>query len=104
MLLATPVLPPEASAHANAGRLVPGGVGGLTGGAEMRGPDAEAAPVAAGVGRAGGVGKANWFDSGCLQPLDLAFTAAIHFWIRTATFFWPWAPPRSPSGSASRPR
>ena len=47
--MATPVLPPEASAHANAGRLVPGGVGGLTGGAEMRGPDAEAAPVAAGV-------------------------------------------------------
>src|SRR5438874_12864228 len=25
------------------------------------------------------LGKANWFDSGSLQPVDLAFTAAIHF-------------------------
>ena len=46
-MLATPVLPPPVSAHANAGRLVPGAVGGVTGGCENRGP--EAAELADGV-------------------------------------------------------
>src|SRR5438874_3063830 len=49
MVLATPVLPPEKSEQAKAGRLVPGGVGGVTGGAEMRGAEALAAPVPPGV-------------------------------------------------------
>src|SRR2546430_11791975 len=49
MVLATPVLPPEKSVQAKSGRLVPGGVGGATGGWEMRGPEALAAPVAPGV-------------------------------------------------------
>src|SRR5437016_6912782 len=49
MVLATPVLPPEKSEQAKAGRLVPGGVGGVTGGAEMRGAEALAAPVPRGV-------------------------------------------------------
>src|SRR5438128_3624260 len=44
IVLATPVVPPDASAQAKAGRLVPGGVG-ETGGAEIRGPDAFAAFV-----------------------------------------------------------
>src|SRR5437868_15005660 len=43
IVFATPVFPPEASAQAKAGTLVPGGVGGVTGGWEMRGPDAMAA-------------------------------------------------------------
>ena len=34
------MLPPERSAHAKAGKFVPGGVGGMTGGCEMRGPEA----------------------------------------------------------------
>jgi hypothetical protein len=33
-----PALPPEASLHANAGRFVPGGVAGVTGGGEITGP------------------------------------------------------------------
>jgi len=33
-----PALPPLASLHANAGRFVPGGVGGVTGGGEITGP------------------------------------------------------------------
>src|SRR6267378_4428127 len=49
MVLATPVLPPEKSEQANAGRLVPGGVGGVTGGLDIRGPEALAAPVSPGV-------------------------------------------------------
>src|SRR4029077_9107272 len=39
MVLATPVLPPAASAQAKAGRGVPGGVGGLIGGSEVLGPE-----------------------------------------------------------------
>src|SRR2546422_9848889 len=43
------------SEQAKAGRLVPGGVGGVTGGAEMRGAEALAAPVPPGVTAALGV-------------------------------------------------
>jgi len=46
LTLATPVLPPPESAQANAGRLLPGAVGGVTGGCEYLGP--EAAELAAG--------------------------------------------------------
>src|ERR1043165_611742 len=53
--LATPVLPPAASAHAKAGRLVPGGVGGVTGGAEMRGAEARVPTVPSGLTFALGV-------------------------------------------------
>ena len=35
--------------HANAGSLVPGGVGGVTGGGEILGPEAKAAPLPVGV-------------------------------------------------------
>src|ERR671937_1234740 len=51
--LATPVLPPEASAQAKSGSVVPVGLGD-TGGAETRGPEALAAPVPAGVTAAEG--------------------------------------------------
>ena len=37
---ATPAVPPLAFAQAKAGRFEPGGVGGVTGGAEIRGPEA----------------------------------------------------------------
>src|ERR1700716_2316780 len=45
---ATPILPPPESTHANAGRLMLGGVGGVTGGAEIRGAEA----IVAGEGEA----------------------------------------------------
>src|SRR5579862_8318756 len=35
---ALPILPPPSSLHAKAGTSSPGGVGGVTGGAEIRGP------------------------------------------------------------------
>ena len=59
IVLATPVLPPDASAHAKAGRVSPGGVGGVTGGGAMRGPeeppDVPAAPgVTAALGASEG--------------------------------------------------
>lgn len=47
--LATPVLPPDASAHANAGRLLPGGWGGVTGGCSMRGAEALLPATASGL-------------------------------------------------------
>ena len=45
IVLATPVLPPEASEQAKSGRFVPGGVGGVTGAGAMRGAEALATPV-----------------------------------------------------------
>src|SRR5689334_6953409 len=53
--LATPVLPPAASAQAKAGRLVPGGEGGVTGGGEMRGAEATLELVPSGLTFALGV-------------------------------------------------
>src|SRR5690348_10443146 len=55
MVLATPVLPPEASAHEKSGRLVAGGVGGVTGGFAMRGPEASLGPTPLGDSAAEGV-------------------------------------------------
>src|ERR1700737_4379748 len=56
--LATPVLPPPKSAQAKAGRLMLGGVGGVTGGGEIRGAEAivagEGETVASAAGVVGG--------------------------------------------------
>src|SRR5215831_1781549 len=49
IVFATPVFPPEASAQTNGGRLEPGGVGGVVGGAAIRGADARVPPFAVGV-------------------------------------------------------
>jgi hypothetical protein len=55
MVLATPVLPPAASAQAKSGRLVPGGAGAGMGGASMRGAEAVVPTLGPGLTEALGV-------------------------------------------------